>query len=54
MTLTEEYLESLNSQENQALKIAIDHLGSSFNISKSIGFIKWVERREKPSEKNSK
>ena len=47
MTLVEEYLQSLNAQEKQTLEIAKDHLGSSFNITKSIGFIKWNEKREK-------
>jgi transcriptional regulator CtsR len=40
----EEYIQSLNAQEKQALEIAKDHLGSSFNITKSIGFIKWKEK----------
>lgn len=37
----EQYLGSLNSLEKQALIIARDHLKSSFNIVKSIGFQKW-------------
>jgi len=36
-----EYLKSLNEQEVKTLKIAEEHLGSSFNIKKSIGYIKW-------------
>ena len=43
-TNVEEYIKSLNAQEKQALEIAKDHLGSSFNITKSIGFIKWKEK----------
>ena len=35
------YLESLNKKEFQAYNIARSHLGSSFELSKSIGFIQW-------------
>ena len=42
-SLVESYLKSLNEQERQTLEIAKDHLGASFHITKSIGFIKWNE-----------
>jgi len=51
--IVEEYLNSLTSKEKQTMNIAQDHLGTSFNILKSIGFIKWNEQRTKKS-KNSK
>ena len=35
------YLESLNKKEIQAYNIAKNHLGSSFELRKSIGFIQW-------------
>ena len=35
------YLETLSEKEKVALQIAQTQLGSSFNIEKSIGFIKW-------------
>lgn len=35
------YVNSLNELEIKAMKIAEDHLKSSFNIVKSIGFQKW-------------
>ena len=44
--LINEYLQSLSAQETQTLEIAKDHLGSSFNITKSIGFIKWNEKNK--------
>lgn len=47
--IVEEYLNSLTSKEKQAMNIAQDHLGTSFNILKSIGFIKWNEQRLKNS-----
>lgn len=37
------YLNTLSEKEEIALKIAQEQLGSSFNIEKSIGFIKWKE-----------
>lgn len=35
------YLASMNEKEKIAYKIAKDHLGTSFNIVKSIGYIEW-------------
>ena len=42
-----EYLNSLTDEESKTLEIARDHLESSFNLRKSIGFIKWKENKEK-------
>ena len=36
-----EYVKSLNEIEIKAMKIAQEHLETSFNIVKSIGFQKW-------------
>ena len=36
-----EYIQSLTEQEKQTLQIAYDHLETSFNIYKSIGYLKW-------------
>ena len=35
------YLESLNEKEYKAYLIAQSHLGMSFQLEKSNGFIKW-------------
>jgi len=43
----QEYLKSLNEQERKTLEIAKDHLGTSFNIRKSIGYITWKNKQEK-------
>ena len=43
----EEYLKSLTLQEKKTLEIAKDHLGSSFNIKKSIGYITWINNKKK-------
>ena len=39
-----QYINQLTEQEQLVLKIAIDHLESSFDILKSIGFIEWKKR----------
>jgi len=53
VTLSEEekeYLNSLTDEESKTLEIARDHLESSFNLRKSIGFIKWKENKTKSTE----
>lgn len=35
------YLASMNEKEKIAYEIAKDHLGTSFNIVKSIGYMEW-------------
>ena len=35
------YIEQMSPQEKLVLKIAIEHLESSFDIEKSIGFKEW-------------
>jgi uncharacterized protein YdeI (YjbR/CyaY-like superfamily) len=40
------YLNQLNEKERKAYFIAYSHLGSSFNILKSIGYIGWKNKRE--------
>ena len=43
----QQYLKSLNNLERKTLKIAKEHLGSSFNIKKSNGYITWKNKQEK-------
>lgn len=38
-----QYLQSLNAKEFKAYEIAKSHLGTSFQLEKSIGFIKWTK-----------
>ena len=45
-----EYVKSLTNEESKTLEIARDHLESSFNLRKSIGFIKWKENKAKSAE----
>lgn len=46
-TLKQQYLDSLSPKEKKAYLIAQDHLGNSFTLEKSIGFIKWQSQLEK-------
>ena len=40
------YIQQLSEQEKIILKIAQEHLGSSFNIKKSIGYINWLSNEK--------
>jgi len=42
-----EYLNQLNNIQKQAYKIAKEHLGSSFHIVKSNGYIEWLIKNKK-------
>ena len=44
--LIKEYISEMNEQEKIVLAIAKEHLESSYDVEKSIGFIKWKARRE--------
>lgn len=39
----EAYLKSLTKKEYQAYEIAKSHLGTSFDLKKSNGFLEWVK-----------
>jgi hypothetical protein len=41
-----EYLISLTEKEKKAYEIAKSHLGMSFQIEKSVGFLKWKKENE--------
>jgi len=43
--LVEEYLKSLSEVERSTMKIAEEHLKTSFSLKKSIGYIKWLSAR---------
>ena len=45
-----EYLNQLSPMQQKAYNIAKQHLGTSFNVVKSNGFIDWL--KEKSAEKN--
>ena len=41
------YIEQLDEKQRVAYSIAKDHLGTSFNILKSIGYINWKKEQDK-------
>ena len=44
--LISHYINSLDERNKQAYEIAKDHLGTSFDLEKSIGFLKFKEKQE--------
>jgi hypothetical protein len=44
--LMKEYLSTLSEKEYKAYKIAESHLGTSFDLIKSNGYLKWLKSRE--------
>lgn len=45
-TSIEEYIKTLTQKEEKALKKAKEILKDSFNLEKSIGFLKWKHKME--------
>ena len=43
--LIKEYKSQLDEQEKLVLQIAVEHLETSFDISKSIGYKEWVAKQ---------
>jgi hypothetical protein len=43
---TKAYIEQLTPQEQKVLKIAMEHLETSFNLTKSIGFKEWQAQQQ--------
>jgi len=41
----EDYINQLTPFEQSAHRIAKSHLGSSFNLIKSNGYIKWISKK---------
>ena len=42
---TDDYISQMSEQERLVLKIATEHLETSFDIEKSIGYIEWIKNR---------
>ena len=41
----DEYIQSMTEKERKAYRIAESHLGSSFSLEKSVGFIVWKTKQ---------
>jgi len=46
LPIEQEYIDSLDEKEKQAYEIAKSHLGSTFHLMKSNGFIEWKKTRK--------
>jgi hypothetical protein len=44
--MLELYLKSLTVKEFKSYEIAKNHLGDSFTLEKSVGFLKWKKSKE--------
>jgi hypothetical protein len=44
-----EYLQSLSPKEVKSVLIAADHLGMSFQLKKSVGFLSWKKQKDSVS-----
>lgn len=51
--LLEEYKKTLTDKEIKACYIAEHHLGSTFQLEKSVGFLQWMEIRNKDKDKSN-
>ena len=43
--IKQQYIDSLSKKEKKAYDIAVQHLGSSFTLEKSIGFLEWIQNK---------
>ena len=43
--LIDQYIAQMTEQEKRVLEIAIDHLETSFDIVRSIGYKEWLEKQ---------
>ena len=44
--LQQAYLDSLTEKEKKGYEIAKSHLGMSFDLEKSIGYLEWKNKKE--------
>ena len=51
--LQQTFLEQLNTKEKIAYEIARDHLGSSFDLSLSIGYLEWKKHINRQRKNNN-
>lgn len=49
--LCEQYIQTLSTKERKSYEIAKSHLGTSFTLEKSNGFLSWCKENEKGKEK---
>jgi len=45
LSLTEMYINSMSPKDHLAYTIAKEHLGTSFTVEKSVGYLRWLKNR---------
>jgi len=45
MSLTEMYIKSMSPKDHLAYTIAKEHLGTSFTVEKSVGYLRWLSKQ---------
>jgi hypothetical protein len=48
-SLQNKYVESLSEKERKSYEIAKEHLGMSFQLDKSVGYLKWLKNQSIPT-----
>ena len=48
-SLQKKYVESLSEKERKSYEIAKEHLGMSFQLDKSVGYLKWLKTQSIPT-----
>ena len=43
--LQKQYIDSLSEKEKKSYEIAKEHLGMSFQLDKSVGYLKWLKNK---------
>jgi hypothetical protein len=46
LTLLDQYLNTLSEKERKSYEIAKEHLGMSFQLDKSVGYLKWFKKQQ--------
>lgn len=50
ISLLDQYVITLSDKERKSYEIAKEHLGMSFQLDKSVGYLKWLKKQQ--AEKN--
>jgi hypothetical protein len=46
ISLLDQYLITLSDKERKSYEIAREHLGMSFQLDKSVGYLKWLKKQQ--------
>lgn len=46
ISLLDQYVITLSDKERKSYEIAKEHLGMSFQLDKSVGYLKWLKKQQ--------